>query len=133
MVTEELRAIVAAAGLTPDHTNVTQLLAALQKLEVVGNIGQKSLTATGYILLPGGLIVQWGRNRSTAGAATPVVFPTAFPNQAFIVVTSHGNVSSVDNNAIGINLTLTGFDLWVFRTDGTSGDSIAADWIAIGI
>lgn len=32
MVTEEMRAVIAAAGLTPDHTNLGQLLSALQAM-----------------------------------------------------------------------------------------------------
>lgn len=79
-VTEELRAVITAAGLTPDHTNLGQLLAALQKLDVIGDVSIKSLTTAGYMKLPGGLIMQWLQVTVPASSYAAAVWPIAFPH-----------------------------------------------------
>lgn len=46
MVTEEIRAVIVAAGLTPDHTNVAQLAQAIQQLINAGGIKMPVRAAT---------------------------------------------------------------------------------------
>lgn len=93
---EELRAILVAAGITPDHENLTQLLTALRSAGVfqtpaLGDRTTKaatmacfsqefgaSLAASGYQKLPSGLIIQWGSVTPVNGASFN--FPTSFPN-----------------------------------------------------
>lgn len=77
MITEEMRAIVAAAGLTPDHTVVNQLLQALPAALASRPEMARSLAVSGYQKLPGGLILQWGDVGGTPGTYTlPIAFPT---------------------------------------------------------
>lgn len=45
----------------------------------------KSLDASGYALLPGGLIIQWGA-APTSGSYTTVTFPLSFPSACRSVV-----------------------------------------------
>ncbi|MDP2786595.1 MAG: phage tail protein [Pseudomonadota bacterium] len=62
MITEELRAVVSAAGLTPNHTNLTQLSAAIAALisgiTPVGSViyVAKSTAPTGYLKANGAAI-----------------------------------------------------------------------------
>lgn len=117
---EELRGVITAAGLTPSHTNLTQLLGALTAGWGMG----KLLANPGYVTLPGGVIVQWGDFLSVNTGAT---FPLAFPNslvKAFIFP-NQNNVSSVIGNTIFISAS-TNSGL----TRGASG--ISAFYLAIG-
>jgi hypothetical protein len=53
--------------------------------------GSNYLTATGFKILPGGLIIQWGNklNQNDAAAGVDTInFPTAFPNANFCVQVS---------------------------------------------
>jgi hypothetical protein len=81
---EELRAVIAAAGLTPDHANLTQLLAAMN----AGWGMAKSLTSLGYITLPGGLILQFGVSDNSSVNPRTITLPIAFPNEGLIVLAS---------------------------------------------
>lgn len=60
MVTEELRGVVAGAGLTPDHTNVNQLAQAIAKLV---QAGQRSVILDSAVFAPAvsgtGNVVYW--------------------------------------------------------------------------
>ena len=56
----------------------------------------QSIAASGYQKLPGGLIIQWGRETAT-GVDTTVTFPIAFPTAVLSITTgsvSNGNVST---------------------------------------
>lgn len=100
MITEEIRNVIGAAGLTPNGASITQLLAALEVLYGSGSGGlhlsdftgaRQSLAASGYQKLPGGLIIQWGSvhvGDLTGGAWTPVspTFPIAFPTACRVVI-----------------------------------------------
>lgn len=58
-ITEELRGVIVAAGITPDHTNVTQLAAAIQTLIQAGN---RSIVVDPATFAPGvtdGKAVYW--------------------------------------------------------------------------
>ncbi|MFC0407907.1 gp53-like domain-containing protein [Roseomonas elaeocarpi] len=85
-VQEELLAVLVAGAITPSKTNRAQLLAALYGLFPGMASTGRALTNPGYIRLPGGLILQWVRNKTatadSSGAASntwayPVTFPTA--------------------------------------------------------
>lgn len=83
MIMEELRAVITAAGIVPNHEDLGQLLEALQ-----GGFGlAKSLTVPGYIELPGGLLVQWAEDTQGAGSSSKVsTFPMAFPTDCLMVI-----------------------------------------------
>ncbi|MDO9235957.1 MAG: hypothetical protein Q7U28_07995 [Aquabacterium sp.] len=100
MMTEEIRGVLVAAGLTPSQSDVTQLLQALRAAGVFQtqatndattkvattafvNPGS-SIASTGYLKLPSGLIIQWGSSASiSSGANLAVTLPIAFPNNIF--------------------------------------------------
>jgi len=56
MMTEEVRAVIVAAGMTPDYTNVGQLVQAIQKLISIGGIKMpvRAATTTNIAALAGG-------------------------------------------------------------------------------
>ena len=81
----------------------------------------QQLTNTGFQVLPGGLIIQWG---SVNGATTPstITFPKAFPNVCFMVI--GGNTlqrNSVTSSVFSWNQTSFSFDQTGYLS-----------WIALG-
>jgi hypothetical protein len=87
-VQEEPLAVMAAASITPVKGTNNQLLAALRVL--FGGTG--SLTGTGYMRLPGGLIIQWGLANIVA-SPIDITLPIAFPTnhlQSFAVDSGGG-------------------------------------------
>jgi hypothetical protein len=93
---EEVLAVIEGAGLTPAAGNWAQLLTAIQALIASGAASAvanalntpQSLTAAGYKVFPGGLILQWasaavpdfgaGGTGETSGTLTwPITFPSA--------------------------------------------------------
>jgi len=97
---EELRSVIVAATLTPTHSTVNQLLAAL----TAGWGMAKSLAVPGYITLPGGLIIQWFSITSLAanGGSAGFTLPIAFPNASFSL---HVNLVA----GARVNTTVGGF------------------------
>lgn len=59
MMTEEIRAVIVAAGLTPDHTDVTQLAQAIQALFVANQKAVVINSATFEASVVDGEVVQW--------------------------------------------------------------------------
>lgn len=104
MMTEELRSVIVAAGLTPDHTNVAQLLAALDARFV--NESQftganQLLDVEGYQMIPGGLIRQWGFASAIPTMTNKVVtLPVAFTTTCFAAYASYSSYTS-DASTIG--------------------------------
>lgn len=82
-----------------------------------------SLAASGYQRMPSGLIIQWG-----VSSGTSVVFPIAFPNAAFTVVS---NYSSGANSTLGIAVRDINFNT-ITTTGFTKFLSESRSWIAIG-
>ncbi len=132
MITEELRAVIVAAGITPDHTSVVQLLAALQKLDVVGDVSIKSLSANGYYKLPGGLIIQWREGSLTSPPGNvPVTWPVAFPNAVLLAFAADKTSGSDLARAFTWRSDLGSLSQSYFGSDATSGTGVFSA-IAIG-
>lgn len=64
MMTEELRAVIVAAGLTPDHTDVTQLTQAIQALFVANQKAVVINNATFEASVSNGEVVRWDSGNS---------------------------------------------------------------------
>ena len=88
---EELRGVIAAAGLTPDATSLTQLLQAL-RLMFGTVLTHGSSPAVIHGLSVGGLILQWGNVTFTdvasgvPGNSGSITFQTPFSSACFIVI-----------------------------------------------
>ncbi len=128
MVTEELRGVIAAAGLTPSQSDITQLLQALPNALASRPEMAKSLAVNGYQKLPGGLIVQWGAT-AAAVAATDMfqTLPLTFPNAFYALVVSQSytnNSGSIGYFSGGPNSQLGQFT-WRGSVAGNAGFFIA--------
>lgn len=130
MITEEMRAVIAAAGLTPSLSDLTQLLQALPGALASRPEMARSLAASGYQRLPGGLIVQWGQVTTSGSADVAVTFPIAFPSSAMNVtitpsLTGSGGFANYNST------TVSGFNAagW---TANASRAALGCSWVAIG-
>ncbi len=112
---EEIRNVIAAAGLTPNNTTLNQLSTAITDLIASSAVsfasaaeaqaqtintkaitplrlsdafksGNQSLAAGGYQKLPGGLIVQWMQAVESADSSSSINFPIAFPNAVLAIL-----------------------------------------------
>ncbi|WP_438402347.1 gp53-like domain-containing protein [Aeromonas veronii] len=84
MITDELLAVLSAAGITPDKSDHGQLAASLLSMFTGKSEFSSLLANNGYQKLFGGLIFQWG---SASGPAGPLslTFPISFPNACVFV------------------------------------------------
>lgn len=94
--------------------------------------GSSVRAASGYLKLPGGIMIQWGVATSVAsGSVTAVSFPTAFPSTCFLVIAGFRDNSGSATTETGTcgtgGYTVSGFDLYN-RTSNTH----SFNWIAIG-
>lgn len=128
MITEELRAILVAGGVTPDHTVLNQLLQALPLALASRPQMARSLAANGYQLLPGGLILQWGNNSVPRG--TKVLFPIAFPTAVFSMVFGDFVVNNSQSSSIGTY----SYDRFGYFLAGIAGAGVNDDhfYMAVG-
>jgi hypothetical protein len=90
-----------------------------------------SLTANGYQKLPGGLIMQWGKQPGNIISAATTTFPIPFPNAVFsITATGLSDGSTTYSNNINIDsryITTTSFVM-----DSSSTHVNGAYWVAFG-
>lgn len=95
-----------------------------------GFAGNKNLAAKGFYKLPGGLIIQWGKESAIADAATPTVtFDTAFSSSVFSITHSQTNTSGGNTGRIGFSsITTTNFVI-----TNVSGVTTDVFWMAIGV
>lgn len=121
---EELRTVITAAGLTPAHNLVNQLLAALNAGWGMG----KSFGVNSYVVLPGGLIIQFGTVVTSSSASTSVVYPLTFPNAARSVV---GTVGTTSHITFTTNTTTASSFLCDAMSVG-GRNAITCSWLAIG-
>ncbi|WP_315383458.1 hypothetical protein [Microvirgula aerodenitrificans] len=84
-----------------------------------------SLAASGYQMLPGGLILQWGTTPVLSTTLTSVAFPIAFPSACRSVALT---------NSTGTNINVGATNITAARFDGyaSSGGNVHR-YIAIGI
>lgn len=126
-VTDELLAVIAAAGLTPSEVDSTQLLQALPAALASRPEMARSLAASGYQKLPGGLIIQWGL--ASTNGPTSVTFPIAFPNAVTRVIAAPGQ----GNVTVGIGAgTTTGVNIATYAAPTGANAASNTNWIAIG-
>ena len=126
MITESLVRIIEAAGLTPDHTDLDQLLSALK-----GGFGlAESKAGNGYVTLPGGLIIQWGTTSIPTGNGDLITLPITFPNAILFAIASDSGWAAY---SIGIGW-VNNSQLQAYARTADTGALIAATirWIAIG-
>ena len=112
---------------SPSHMR----FATLAKFKEALGLSKGSVGASGWVGLPKGLILQWGKTQQLGiGEEREIMFPIVFPNWALSVVATPGLPSP--NNAIN-SVHINGFFKEKFTIQNTDADSIyPAYWIAIG-
>lgn len=126
MLTEEMRAVIVAGGVTPDAAVLNQLLQSLPAALASRPEMTRVLASAGYQKLPGGLILQWGSVNGVSGVFGS--FPIAFPTSVFRVMAVHGpSASALLDVAVG-NVTLAGFN--VLHAGGGTSQTIS--FMALG-
>lgn len=88
---------------------------------------------TGWVKLPNGLILQWGKTPVIHDEnSTDIVFPIAFPNKVLNIQLTENQMRTVHNHAThlaALNVTNSKF---TFKINSTSPIDSSADWFAIG-
>lgn len=88
---------------------------------------------TGWVKLPNGLILQWGKTPVIHDEnSTDIVFPIAFPNKVLSIQLTENQMRTTENNAThlaALNVSKTKF---TFKINSTSPIDSSADWFAIG-
>lgn len=116
MITEELRNVVSAAGLSPLQSDVTQILQALPAALASRPEMARNLSVNGYQKLPGGLILQWGRASTSAAGTAAITFPIAFPTACLNTYATISAAAVAGSNTMSIDrssLTPVGATAWV--------------------
>lgn len=93
--------------------------------------GAPTLSQNGYTFLPGGSVLQWGRDTLT-GAGVTVTFPVAYSSTAWVVtVTPYGNtVTGSTPKPFGATL-ITSTNFKASALNG-AGANFTFGWMAIG-
>jgi hypothetical protein len=107
---------IAANTLWGNPTGAGAALQAVSMTQLKTMLGySQSFGASGYQVMPSGLIVQWGTGASGAAGST-VTFPTTFPNACYSVVGNHQGIVDV---TITVNsITVTDFYVRAFNQSG---------------
>lgn len=95
----------------------------------------RTLSQTGYSLLPPGMLLQWGRGTMAGGTATlAVTFPKAFSSTAWVVTSTPYAITITGSSPRewGVNsITSTGFTANSFN-GVVPGGGVPFGWMAIG-
>lgn len=148
---EELRAILTAAGITPDHTVLTQLLTALRSAGVftTPSLGDRTtkvatmacfsqefgagVTANGYQKLPSGVIIQWGLlTTSSSGGNVSTTFPITFPNTAFACFVGCAGATAGGNYGSIQDLSVTGVTHSIWSDSSTRLNGKSGYFLVVG-
>lgn len=88
---------------------------------------------TGWVKLPNGLILQWGKTPVIHDEnSTDIVFPITFPNKVLNIQLTENQMRTVHNHAThlaALNVTNSKF---TFKINSTLPIDSSADWFAIG-
>ncbi len=100
---------------------------AVTPLALAGGIGGKSLAASGYITLLGGVIMQWVTASVSANGSTNVTLPTTFPSQCVFATFSGGGAltNAQDNDPFVSNRSASTVTVFSARDEGTVGVVLA--------
>ena len=116
---------------TTNAANITSGILALARLDMAVLAEQN-----GYVRLPGGIMVQWGRHDSwtTSQGTSYVQFPTSFASQCYVCLATAMNISMSSSQNVHIQAgapSTTGCVFYRLK-HGTISQSISFFWVAIG-
>jgi hypothetical protein len=121
------RVITVPKALAADVAAGTDDAKAVTPLALAGGIGGKSLAASGYITLLGGVIMQWVTASVSANGSTNVTLPTTFPSQCVFATFSGGGAltNAQDNDPFVSNRSASTVTIFSARDEGTVGVVLA--------
>ncbi|EGY51996.1 phage tail protein [Neisseria shayeganii] len=115
------------------HTasDITDFSQAIQA--AVGGMFAGQLAETGYLKLPGGLIIQWGKTPSVFDwGEAQIHFPVAFPSGVLNIQLTEKEMNTINaaaNHLAALNVTNQGFK---FKMNSMQSVYTSAYWLAIG-
>lgn len=121
------------------HTQYPLIKNALKELadaglvsEALKNLGmEKSFVASGYFVIPGGLIIQWGYSAFAGQKTTTVTLPIAFPNNYLAALACKGaNIALGGEYSAGIQGSKTTVSVSNSSPSTTVNQGI--NWIVLG-
>lgn len=118
-----------ASGIAELLTNAEFLTGTDSSRIIVASNFVKSIASTGYITLPGGLVLQWGLENPSASSEV-VTFPVAFASSFYA-----GYVTIAENAARAVNVTSgTTTQMTVTQVNSVTAAGTTNDfyWFAIG-
>ena len=123
----------APSSLTSSTANGTTSTSHTHSLNINGffNGSNASYTEDGYQILPGGLILQWGRHPlGASGGTDTVTLPMAFPNNVFIVFGGPSAINvGLDSSSNSAGKNGSSLSTILVTTDANGGGTT---WFAIG-
>lgn len=87
-----------------------------------------SAATSGYVILPSGIIIQWGSSTLADGGTDVVTLPIAFPNNFFSCTGSQDNTAGGNTG----RWYLTKTSLSVITVGNKTGVTTTVNWMAIG-
>lgn len=88
---------------------------------------------TGWVKLPNGLILQWGKTPVIHDEnSTDIVFPIAFPNKVLNIQLTENQMRTVHNHATHLAALNVANSKFTFKINSTLPIDSSADWFAIG-
>ena len=90
-------------------------------------LSRQSIAADGYLVLPGGVIMQWGDVVFSATNTAAVTFPLAFPTAVLNVQTSYAQAAGGSVVASVASPTTSGFTFNLSASSSSTGF-----WFAVG-
>lgn len=105
-------------GVLDDRAVTPAALAGLPKL----------LDANGYIRLPGGLILQWGRLTANADSATTIMLPISFPTDCLFATVDGGKYDSGAQDNYPAVVVWAASSITIF----SAVNAIPVRWFALG-
>lgn len=119
------RTTVASTAQAVSQTSNSTLLSPLRLAEAF--LGNQSIADNGYVKLPGGLIIQWGKAPDDGGTRA---FPLPFPTKCFVLVGSLE--SDVFSSTSAINVFVVSNTQFRVREGSASTAGNFIYWVAIG-
>lgn len=130
----KLQGKTATAAEAQALTSLTKLLTPGRLADAFGG-SNVSKTTNGYQILPGGIIMQWGRGGSELSDKQPVSFNIAFPNNPFFVTINDETANTSGQSSVGTMGVDPAFnaDGFVVRHSDYGASAIGAfSWFSIG-
>jgi microcystin-dependent protein len=94
----------------------------------VGSFNNHSLGSAGYQALPGGLVLQWGKNTVNANTTAVFNFPITFPGEVFMVLAGPDQEKTTADYTVSAHPVSKS----QYSLSNTCGTAKTISWVALG-